>query len=451
MRTGHRSDGSRSNGFLAAPSPVIHFRNITEEIQETDLVRLMENFGTIVHIKMLREKDQALVEFSHTSNAVNFLNSYKAYPPHIGRTTVYPEFSNHRTILDPTYQLSTAQPPNRILKASITNVRYPVTVDTLSKLCSPFDTSPIGTVEKIIIFENKNGLNALIQFSSIECATNAMRQLNGQNIFDNACTIIFEYSSQDNITVPNPSDKQWDFTAVQQSYSQPRAQKSTFGAFPSFPTQISNRQSSIGSRSRTGYGTQTNTPVVILKNYPSDSLTLDHLFNIFSNYGYINCIKALTRQNDTAFIEFSSPTSAQEAARNIDGLHIFGRTWTCEMARISRINRTDDPLDSNIAIYESSSSNRFSAQSSLFTKSHYPPNDTVFISRLSDSTTTVSLINHLSTTGTVVGARVYLQNGKLSGLAQMKTVDDAIMVVALLHNSELDGSTIRVAFTTNTL
>jgi len=79
---------------------------------------------------------------------------------------------------------------SRILLVTIQNPLYPITVDVLSQVFSPFETDPRGTVEKIVIFTKQAGLQALIQYSNNLAAAHAKNSLDGKNIYANCCTLV---------------------------------------------------------------------------------------------------------------------------------------------------------------------------------------------------------------------------------------------------------------------
>uniref|UniRef100_A0A1B6DH03 RRM domain-containing protein n=1 Tax=Clastoptera arizonana TaxID=38151 RepID=A0A1B6DH03_9HEMI len=78
--------------------------------------------------------------------------------------------------------------PNHVLLFTIINPMYPITVDVLHTICSP-----IGQVLRIVIFK-KNGVQAMVEFDSIETAKRAKENLNGADIYSGCCTLKIEFS-----------------------------------------------------------------------------------------------------------------------------------------------------------------------------------------------------------------------------------------------------------------
>ena len=66
-----------------------------------------------------------------------------------------------------------------VVSLQIENQIYPVTVDPLHTVFSPY-----GAVQKIAIFEKNNGWQALIQYADAVSAANAKTALEGHAIYD---------------------------------------------------------------------------------------------------------------------------------------------------------------------------------------------------------------------------------------------------------------------------
>ncbi|XP_037918067.1 heterogeneous nuclear ribonucleoprotein L isoform X3 [Hermetia illucens] len=97
--------------------------------------------------------------------------------------------------------------PNHILLFTIINPFYPITVDVLHKICHPH-----GQVQRIVIFK-KNGVQAMVEFDSLESATRARDNLNGADIYSGCCTLKIDYAKPEKLNVyKNDSDTSWDYT-----------------------------------------------------------------------------------------------------------------------------------------------------------------------------------------------------------------------------------------------
>ncbi|KAL7676450.1 hypothetical protein ACOME3_002702 [Neoechinorhynchus agilis] len=90
--------------------------------------------------------------------------------------------------------------PSRILFIRIENDLYPVPVDTIRQICSPF-----GLVLRIrLIHKNPSSPPiALVEFDSIASSTDAMNSLQGADIYAGCCTLRIEYSQTPQVKVRN--------------------------------------------------------------------------------------------------------------------------------------------------------------------------------------------------------------------------------------------------------
>jgi heterogeneous nuclear ribonucleoprotein L len=77
---------------------------------------------------------------------------------------------------------------NSVLLFTILNPLYSITVDVLNTVCSNY-----GKVLRIVIFR-KNGVQAMIEFDSIEASKRAKDALDGADIYSDCCTLKIEYA-----------------------------------------------------------------------------------------------------------------------------------------------------------------------------------------------------------------------------------------------------------------
>ena len=94
--------------------------------------------------------------------------------------------------------------PNHILLFTVLNPTYPVTCDVLNTICSP-----IGKVLRIVIFK-KNGVQAMVEFESVDAAKTAKENLHGSDIYSGKLKI--EYSKRSKLNVYKNDSDTYDFT-----------------------------------------------------------------------------------------------------------------------------------------------------------------------------------------------------------------------------------------------
>ncbi|XP_054718139.1 LOW QUALITY PROTEIN: heterogeneous nuclear ribonucleoprotein L-like [Uloborus diversus] len=96
--------------------------------------------------------------------------------------------------------------PNHILLITVMNPAYPITTDVIHTICSPS-----GKVLRIVIFK-KNGVQAMVEFDSLEAAERAKQSLNGCDIYSGCCTLKIEFAKPTRLNVYKNDNESWDYT-----------------------------------------------------------------------------------------------------------------------------------------------------------------------------------------------------------------------------------------------
>ncbi|XP_039279502.1 heterogeneous nuclear ribonucleoprotein L isoform X3 [Nilaparvata lugens] len=96
--------------------------------------------------------------------------------------------------------------PNHVLLFTVINPAYPITVDVIHTICTP-----IGQVLRIVIFK-KNGVQAMVEFDSVETAKRAKENLHGADIYSGCCTLKIEYAKPTKLNVSKNDIESWDYT-----------------------------------------------------------------------------------------------------------------------------------------------------------------------------------------------------------------------------------------------
>ncbi|XP_031782393.1 heterogeneous nuclear ribonucleoprotein L isoform X2 [Nasonia vitripennis] len=96
--------------------------------------------------------------------------------------------------------------PNHVLLFTIINPVYPITVEVLHAI-----SHQSGTVQRIVIFK-KNGVQAMVEFDSVESATRAKEALHGADIYSGCCTLKIDYAKPTKLNVYKNDSESWDYT-----------------------------------------------------------------------------------------------------------------------------------------------------------------------------------------------------------------------------------------------
>ncbi|XP_052776187.1 polypyrimidine tract-binding protein 1-like isoform X3 [Mya arenaria] len=210
------------------PSKVIHLRSLPNDVSDSEVVQLGIPFGKMSNVLLLKQKNQAFLEFEDEGLATTFVNYYTKMPCQIRGKQVYVQFSQHKELkTDQTHSfqnqasqaaLQAAQQAvmgngdgeavkKTVLRVIVENLVYPVTIEVLSQIFSKF-----GKVLKMIIFTKNNTFQALVQFGDSVSANAAKLSLDGQNIYNGCCTLRIDYSKLNQLNVRYNNDKSRDFT-----------------------------------------------------------------------------------------------------------------------------------------------------------------------------------------------------------------------------------------------
>ncbi|XP_060761707.1 heterogeneous nuclear ribonucleoprotein L2 isoform X1 [Neoarius graeffei] len=187
------------------PSLVVHIRGLVDGVLEADIVEALQEFGTISYVVLMPKKRQALVEYEDMSgscNAVTYANDNQIY---IAGNPAYVNYSTSQKISRPG-DSDDSRSVNNVLLFTIMNPIYPITTDVLYTICNN-----CGPVQRIVIFR-KNGVQAMVEFDSVQSAQRAKASLNGADIYSGCCTLKIEYAKPTRLNVFKNDQDTWDYT-----------------------------------------------------------------------------------------------------------------------------------------------------------------------------------------------------------------------------------------------
>ncbi|KAN0035101.1 hypothetical protein ACTA71_004357 [Dictyostelium dimigraforme] len=249
------------NNYNDVPSAVLHIRSIPQGTTENDLFKITfdHKFGKCVSVRILERFHQALLEMDSVESATRLLKYSQKNSLLLHGKPVQISFSKSQSINQPTPQSPTnttttsttsAQSPTNSTHRSSpsssssssnynglpqagsrqsnfspnTNNSAPVAgtvllstienpgsnIITIDHLYHVF--SSCGEVLRIVMF-NKNNLQALIEFSTVESAHNAKKTLSNHSLFHGGqCTLKLEVSKTDRLNITQNTDRAKDFS-----------------------------------------------------------------------------------------------------------------------------------------------------------------------------------------------------------------------------------------------
>ncbi|XP_030078602.1 heterogeneous nuclear ribonucleoprotein L isoform X11 [Drosophila hydei] len=241
--------------------------------------------------------------------------------------------------------------PNHILLFTIINPFYPITVDVLHKICNPH-----GQVLRIVIFK-KNGVQAMVEFDSLDAATRARENLNGADIYAGCCTLKIDFAKPEKLNVyKNETDTSWDYTlstgkslfSIPENVVVLESQPPLLGpgtAFPPFgapeyhPTQPDNWKGAAIHptglmKEPTGVVAGRNAPVafaqqgqaqgavMMVYGMDHDTSNTDKLFNLVCLYGNVARIKFLKTKEGTAMVQMGDSVAVERCVQHLNNIPV---------------------------------------------------------------------------------------------------------------------------------
>ncbi|XP_072964421.1 polypyrimidine tract-binding protein homolog 3 [Typha angustifolia] len=441
---------------MAEPSKVIHVRNVGHEISENDLLQLVQPFGVVTKVVMLRAKNQALLQMHDLPSAVNALQYYTSVQPSVRGRNVYIQFSSHQelTTADQNSQGRKSDQdsePNRILLVTIHHMLYPITVEVLHQVFSPH-----GFVEKIVTFQKSAGFQALVQYQSRQSAVQARSSLQGRNIYDGCCQLDIQYSNLSELQVNYNNDRSRDFTnpslpTEQRGRSSQPGYGEAGGLYALQPPGARVAFAQMGNAAAIAAAFSGGLPpgisgtndrcTILVTNLNPDRIDEDKLFNLFSIYGNIIRIKLLRNKPDHALVQMADGFQAELAVHFLKGAILFGKKMEVNFSKYPNITPSPDTHE-----YAGSSLNRFNNNAVKNYRYCCYPTKMIHVSALPQDIQEDEIVSHLEEHGTIVNTKLFEVNGKKQALVLFEDEEQATEALVCKHASNVDRSVIRISF-----
>lgn len=270
--------------------------------------------------------------------------------------SVKDEFGDH----DSNKSFGDQQPeqPNKVLLFTVINPVYPITTDVIYKICEP-----TGEVQRIVIFR-KRGVQAMVEFASIQAAQRAKMSLNGADIYSGCCTLKIDWAKPARLNVYKNDDETWDYTVELEQGNNGTSQPALLGDAPvGFQSSPFNHQAGhmgramvprppprmvrsemlhgrprptvmIGGPQQMGpdfvedFGMQdvsaySQSPVLMIYGLHPEKMNCDRVFNILCLYGNVIKVKFLKSKPGTAMVQMGDPLAVDRAISGLSGMRFF--------------------------------------------------------------------------------------------------------------------------------
>ena len=188
------------------------------------------------------------------------------------------------------------------------------------------------------------------------------------------------------------------------------------------------------------------TPCLLFSKLRADKVTADALFNLCSGYGNVRMIKILRTKPDHALVEMSDSDAAAACLRGLDRMVLFGQTIDVNPSKHERIENSVDATE-----YTNHPGNRFFRGSTRNRSNTCAPSTMLHLAGLSSDTQERDIRHAFAEFGKITALKVFQVSGRHMGLVQFSSQGCAADALAAMHHQTLNGSTIKVSFSNNTL
>jgi len=460
-------DDDASKRQKVGPSPVLHVRGLPYSTTESEIVTLLAPYGQVVRTLLLQDKNQAFIQMVDLQGSTAAVQAFEYAPPTIRSKAVYFQFSSRQEIevRNPAGGAGSIEGASCTVIIAVSNVTVPVTLDNIHQVCKPY-----GDVLKIITFNKNMDFQALVQFSTVEQATNAKLFLDGKDLFQGCCHLRLAFSKRQNLVVKQNDHKSRDFTgmagAVPQSQmggglmSNPMSNPMNGGMNGGMNAGMAG-YGGIGGvpglgapASMAGFGQQGPpgaTSVVLVNKLDAEKVTPDVLFQLFGVYGDVLRVKILYNKRDTAMIQFATSQQAVFAQQNLNNCPLFGEQINVNKSKHTDVKLPRDNAEDGKELtrdFQGAEGHRFKKKSFINSKNVNPPSQVIHVANIHESATADELRDLFAAQqpGAPQPVVEFFKNSRSMAYIAMNSVEEAVTALINLHSWKLHGYGLRVSF-----
>eukprot|EP00916_Digyalum_oweni_P004378 GHVL01007747.1.p1 GENE.GHVL01007747.1~~GHVL01007747.1.p1 ORF type:complete len:538 (+),score=85.68 GHVL01007747.1:66-1679(+) len=486
------SSNSPKRNQCEPPGRVLFLRNLARGVNENDLSNLVAPFCQGIHPKLYVQsmKGQAFVEFPSLECASRCLDFLNSHPTPLKGSPVMGVFSSRQSVTTQEDLMSSLEQSSRVLLVHVVEMMYPVDIDMLHHIFCKH-----GIVEKIVTFSrDQRAFQAMIQFSTPQSATEALRALDSQNIYNDCNTLKIQFSTFKELTVKYNNSRSRDFTNnfLPSGYEDGASwdphvpQRQLQCRLPSDPRVMSPMANNSGGYispqgsggwlqpmsavamklvgSQIGSNALINvqlTPVVIVYGLDPEEVCCDHLFNLFSFYGVVTKVKVLVKRRDAALVQFQLPDYATLALNFLQSATIYGKELRIDFSNNKEITVTPspNPHDSKTKVYGAKAQRYGMNVHEKTIKNVCRPSPSLHVANVSLDVDESQLLDIFAQHGTPTGFKWLAEkesrkDGPMPvkmALLQMTDVGNATTALAYLHNYVCNDKALKVSFSKQTI
>ncbi|KAL6084630.1 hypothetical protein STEG23_025812 [Scotinomys teguina] len=375
-------------------SPVVHIRGLIDGVVEADLVEALQEFGPISYVVVMPKKRQVLVEFEDVLGACNAVNYAADNQIYIAGHPAFVNYSTSQKISCPG-DSDDSRSVNSVLLFTILNPIYSITTNVLYTICNP-----CGPVQRIVIFR-KNGVQAMVEFDSVQSAQRAKASLNGADIYSGCCGLKIEYAKPTRLNVFKNDQDTWDNTNPNLSGqgdpgSNPNKCQRQPPLLGDHPAEYGGPHGGYHSHYHDeGYAPPPHyegrmmgppvgghcrgpKPVLMVYGLDQSKMNCDGVFNVFCLYGNVEKVKFMKSKPGVAMVEMADGYAVDQAITHINNFMFGQKMNVCVSKQPAIMPGQSYGLEDGSCSYKDfseSRNNRFSTpEQAAKNRIHHPSN-----------------------------------------------------------------------------
>ncbi|XP_077467920.1 heterogeneous nuclear ribonucleoprotein L-like isoform X2 [Stigmatopora argus] len=467
------------------PSAVVHVRGLVDGVTESDLTDSLQEFGAISYVVLMPKKRQALVEYEDINGSTTAVTYAADNQVYIASHPAFINFSTSQKISRPG-DSDDSRSVNNVLLLTIMNPIYPITTEVLYTICNN-----CGPVHRVVIFR-KNGVQAMVEFDSVQSAQRAKASLNGADIYSGCCTLKIEYAKPTRLNVFKNDQDTWDYTnpnlgGPDDTSSNPnkrQRQPALLGDHPpdyagsyhgyeeSYASSpYESRRMAPPMRGRGGgrnygpsygapppppgeYGAHADSPVVMVYGLEAAKMNPDRVFNIFCLYGNVLRVKFMKSKPGAAMVEMGDCYAVDRAITHLNNNFLFGQKLNVCVSKQQAIVPGQfyelGDGSSSFKDFQGSRNNRFtSPEQAAKNRIQHPSNVLHFFNAQPDVSAEI-FSQVCDDFGVKSPDNVKMFSGKsgaptsdrsASGLLEWDSINDAMEALALINHFQMKNAT----------
>ncbi|XP_037544089.1 heterogeneous nuclear ribonucleoprotein L [Nematolebias whitei] len=477
--------GMTTESYKPVPSPVVHMRGLADGVMEADIVEALQEYGTISYVVMMPKKRQALVEYEDLNGSCNAVTFAAENQVFVAGHPAFINYSTSQKISRPGDSDDTRS-VNSVLLLTVLNPIYPITTDVLYTICNN-----CGPVQRIVIFR-KNGVQAMVEFDTVQSAQRAKASLNGADIYSGCCSLKIEYAKPARLNVFKNDQDTWDYTNLSgqdadgegnwNNSQDPNAnsnkrqrQPALLGDHPpdyggpqggyhgynddTYGPPLSHRMGpGMGGRGRGSqrygsgygppppeYGPHADSPVLMVYGLEPSKINADRVFNIFCLYGNVERIKFMKSKPGAAMVEMGDCYSVDRAISHLNNTFLFGQKLNVCVSKQQAIvpgqcYQLEDST-SSFKDFHGSRNNRFTTTEQAAKNRIQHPSNVLHFFNAQPEITAETFSQICDELGIKSPASVKLFTGKSerssSGLLEWESINDAMEALAMVNHYQI--------------